>query len=71
MSAVEQVRCQTIDHRAWCGAARRDCRSNSVQRRRLHVGAARRGTRRAAQRSRARDCTGGEEVLPALLPRRM
>lgn len=24
MSAVEQVRCQTIDHRAWCGAARRD-----------------------------------------------
>jgi hypothetical protein len=47
------------------------CRSNSVQRRRLHVGAARRETRRAAQRSRARDCTGGEEVLPALLPRRM
>ena len=49
MSAVEQVRCQTIDHRAWCSRRAPRCCSNSVQRRRLHVGAAR--ARPVARRS--------------------
>jgi hypothetical protein len=71
MRPVEQVRCHVIDGHATPAAARAAARSNSVQRRRLHDRGATIVRGAMAPARRACNCTGGEQILPALPPRRM